>query len=125
METKTTMERAGDASEVLGTWGAVTFGMKEQWTIEKSGKGALSVQGTFSKDGQEIGNWKGVNVRYFMHTLWFNQQFDKLPTKTWVNGVAIAGVGRGRDFVFLWSNGKQQGKGKVIRETKEGLRAGG
>jgi hypothetical protein len=53
-----------------------------------------------------------------MRTLWFNQQFDKLPTKTWVNGVAIAGVGRGGEFVFVWTNGKQQGKGKLTADTK-------
>jgi hypothetical protein len=51
--------------------------------------------GAFSKGDNEVGRWKGVNVRYFMRTLWFNQEFAKLPTKTWVNGVAIAGVGQG------------------------------
>jgi hypothetical protein len=55
---------------------------------------------------------------YFMRTLWFNQQFDKLPTKTWANGVAIAGVGRGGEFVFVWTNRKQQGKGKLTADTK-------
>jgi hypothetical protein len=53
-----------------------------------------------------------------MRTLWFNQQFDKLPTKTWANGVAIAGVGRGGEFVFVWTNRKQQGKGKLTADTK-------
>jgi hypothetical protein len=117
-ETKDNMQRVGDASEVLGTWTAVTFGMKEAWTIEKDKKGILSVRGTFKKGDKEVGSWKGVNVRYFMRTLWFNQQFDKRPTKTWVNGVAIAGVGRGGEFVFLWSNGKQKGKGKLTLDTK-------
>jgi len=79
----------------IGTWKADTFGMKETWTIEKDKKGALSIRGTFTKGDNEVGRWKGVNVRYFMRTLWFNQQFDNLPTKTWVNGVAIAGVGPG------------------------------
>jgi hypothetical protein len=118
LEVRDNMERAGDAKEVLGTWTAVTFGMKESWTIEKDEKGVLSVRGTFKKDDKEVGSWKGVNVRYFMRTLLFNQEFDKLPTKTWVNGVAIAGVGRGGEFVFLWSNGKQKGKGKLTLETK-------
>jgi hypothetical protein len=117
-ETKDNMQRAGDASEVLGTWTAMTFGMKETWTIEKGKKGVLSVRGTFKKGDQEVGSWKGVNARYFMRSLWFNQQFDKLPTKTWVNGVAIAGVGRGGEFVFVWSNGKQKGKGKLTLDTR-------
>jgi hypothetical protein len=117
-ETKDNMKRAGDASEVLGTWKADTFGMKETCTIEKDKKGALSIRGTFTKGDNEVGRWKGVNVRYFMRTLWFNQQFDKLPTKTWVNGVAIAGVGRGGEVVFVWTNGKQQGKGKLTADTK-------
>jgi hypothetical protein len=74
--------------------------------------------GAFTKGDNEVGRWKRVNVRYVMRTLWFNQQFDKLPTKTWVNGVAIAGVGRGGEFVFVWTNGKQQGKGKLTADTK-------
>jgi hypothetical protein len=117
-ETRDNMQRAGDASEVLGTWKAMTFGMKELWTIEKDKKGVLSVRGTFTKGDKEVGKWKGVNVRYFMRTLWFNQQFDKRPTRTWVNGVAIAGVGRGGELVFVWTNGKQKGKGKMTSDAK-------
>jgi hypothetical protein len=117
-ESKDNMQRAGDASEVLGAWTCVTFGMKEAWTIEKDKKGVLSVRGTFKKDDKEVGSWKGVNVRYFMRTLWFNQEFTKLPTKTWVNGVAIAGVGRGGEFVYGWTNGKLKGKGKVTTDAK-------
>jgi hypothetical protein len=114
-ETRVTLKRAGDAAEVVGTWTANTFGMKETWTVEKGEKGALAVRGTFTKGDAEVGSWKGVNVRYFMRVLGFNQQFDKLPTKTWVNGVAVAGVGRGGEFVYVWTNGKLQGKGKVTR----------
>jgi len=117
-ETKDNMKRAGDASEVLGTWKCDTFGMKENWTIEKDKKGALSVRGTFTKANKEVGSWKGVNVRYFMNVLVFNQQFDKLPSKTWVNGVAIAGVGRGGEFAYIWTNGPQKGKGKVTMDAK-------
>jgi hypothetical protein len=117
-ETKDNMQRAGDAGEVLGTWTAVTFGMKETWTIEKGKEGVLSARGTFKKDDKEVGSWKGVNVRYFMRTLFFNQQFDKKPTRTWVNGVAIAGVGRGGEIIFVWSNGRQKGKGKVTLDSK-------
>jgi hypothetical protein len=117
-ETKDNMKRAGDGSEVLGTWTAMTFGMKETWTIAKDKKGAWAILGIFTKGDKEVGSWKGVNARYFMRALMFNQQFDKLPTKTWVNGVAIAGVGRGSEFAFVWSNGKQKGKGKLTSDNR-------
>jgi hypothetical protein len=117
-ETKDNMKRAGDASEVLGTWTTSWGGFKETWVMEKDKKGVLSVRGTYKKGDAEVGNWKGVNVRYFMRTLMFNQQFDKLPYKTFVNGAAVAGVGRGGEFLFVWANAKQKGKSKLTLEAK-------
>jgi hypothetical protein len=116
-EAKDNMRRAGDASEVLGTWKADTAGMKEVWTFAKDSKGALSIRGTFTKDGKEVGSWKGISVRYFMRTLKFNQEFDKLPP-AWENGALISGSARDGEFVFTWSVGRNKGKGKVTSEIK-------
>jgi hypothetical protein len=117
-ENKDNMKRAGDASEVLGTWKTAWGGFNEAWLIEKDKKGVLSIRGTYTKGDKEVGSWKGVNVRYFMRTLMFNQQFDKLPpTKLVDNGNAVAGVGRGGEFVFIWTNGKRTGKSKMMLDT--------
>jgi hypothetical protein len=117
-ETKDNMERAGDYSEVLGSW-KIFWGMyKEVWTFEKDKSGTLIVRGTINqrKDKKELGNWKAVNVRYFNRTVIFNQQFEKLPTRTWANGTAIACAGRGGQLVYIWQGPTGKGKNKMTRE---------
>ena len=116
-ETKYNMERAGDASELLGTWKGSNYGYNEVWTIEKDKKGNLSLRGTVEKGGKQVGLWKGVNVRYFMHTLWYNQQFDQLPA-TWTNGTANAGTVREGQFHYVWDNGRGKGKNKMTLDAK-------
>ena len=116
VETRDNMERAGDANEVVGTWSKITLGMKEVWVIAKDKNGVLSVRGTFSKDGKELGSFKGVNVRYFKHVLCFNQEYIKLPSPNMTNGSAIACVGKGEEMPYIWSKGKEEGKAKLKKE---------
>lgn len=119
-ETKDTMERAGDASELLGTWSTITVGMKETWTFEKDKKGEFSVHGTFkNKAGNEVGRFTGTHVRYFKRVLWFNQQYSKLPPTGGIrNGSAIACTGYGNEMRYVWANGKAAGKAMMHKEDK-------
>ena len=116
-ETKDNMKRAGDGSEVVGTWRTEWSGFEETWTIEKDKKGVLSIRGAIDRNYMEVGTWKGTNIRYFMRTLSFNQSFDKLPTKNWNNGTAITGLAKGNEFLYSWQYGNQKGKGKVLLDS--------
>lgn len=119
-EVKDNLKRAGDGSELLGTWkgDGQTKGVKLAWTVEKDKTGALSIRGQVLRGDQVAGTWNGVNVRYFMKMLTFNQNFDKLPTKTWVNGTAYAAIGRENELIFIWFNGRVQSKHKLTLDSK-------
>ena len=116
--TRDNFKRAGDASEVIGTWKTTTSkaGNSETWFIEKDKKGGLAVRGEWAdKNGKVTHTFKGVNVRYFMKELFFNQNFTKAPKGFPNFGTAIACVARDDELFFVWFNGSRTGKGKFKR----------
>lgn len=119
-ETKDNFKRAGDASEVMGTWKNTSKnGTTETWIIEKDKKGQLRVRGEWGdKNGKVTHAFNGVNVRYFMKALTFNQNFNKAP-RGFVNfGTAIACMAKDDSLIFVWYNGRNKGKGSLKQESK-------
>jgi hypothetical protein len=120
-ETRDNFKRAGDASEVIGTWkNKAKAGNSETWFIGKDKKNNLTVRGEWAdKSGMVTHAFNGVNVRYFQKELTFNQNFVKAPPK-WKNfGTAIACVARDNELLFIWYNGSNKGKGSLKLESKD------
>jgi hypothetical protein len=119
-ESRDNFKRAGDASEVIGTWKNTSkSGTTETWVIQKDKKGILIVRGQWGdKNGNVTHTFKGVNVRYFAKELMFNQNFDKAPKGFPNFGTAIACAARDEELLFVWYNGRNKGKGSLKLEPK-------
>ncbi|HTU22836.1 MAG TPA: hypothetical protein VMG10_32650 [Gemmataceae bacterium] len=119
-ETKDNFKRAGDASEVIDTWKQTTkAGTTETWIIAKDKKGQLRVRGEWGdKNGKVTHAFNGVNVRYFMKVLTFNQNFYKSPRGFPNFGTAIACKAKENSLIFIWYNGRREGRGSLQRESK-------
>jgi RNA polymerase sigma factor (sigma-70 family) len=137
-EAKVPLARAGDGRELLGTWTgpSARAGFRETWTIqkdkaaveivldgyggEKATSGSLtlagfSVVGTVTRDGEEVGSFRGKSAHYFLRTLSFTQEFDKLPPG-WDNGTTITATGRRDQLDCNWQLGDKKG-GRRLSKT--------
>src|ERR1700749_2535015 len=78
---------ADDGSELLGAWQGKSGagGLQENWTIARD-HGQWSVAGTFTKDGQEVGSFRGQDIRFDQGALRFRQEYVKKPQANWTDG---------------------------------------
>jgi hypothetical protein len=74
----------------------------------------ISVVGAVTREGREVGSFRGKNGHYFRRILTFTQEFDKLPPG-WDNGTTITATGSGDRLDCDWRIGDQKGRQQLAR----------
>jgi hypothetical protein len=106
----------GNDADLVGSWEGTFDGLKEFWVVAREGD-RISVKGTFSDAGREVGSFHGENIIALGPTLSFLMKLDRKPRANWPDSFLIGVRAVGGRLDYTWQSGGLAGQRQLAKPT--------